>query len=269
MTLGIGTTGRRIWVMDLDRGVPVQLSDRDGGAAIYEEFESIWSLDGERVYFTSMRSGEMRIWTHAADGSGVDQMLVDDPNVLVPLEAIPDGRLFVMRTQAGALDIGVLDPADPGTVDWLTESPFNEAMPTVSPDGRWLAFASDELGDRFEIYVQPLLSDGPRLRVSVNGGVFPVWDPSDNGNIYYIGRDDAGEPAMLAARLEFSPEPRVVDEQTLFYRDDFSAWVDGGMLRPFDISPTDGRFLIPILDQSQGSDEMTVWVMLNWPARLQ
>lgn len=263
--IGVGTTGRRIWTMDLKRGIPVRLSESGDDRPLYEDFQALWSRDGARVYFASLRTGDFQIWSHAADGTGSDVRLIDNPDVIVPLASTPDDRLVVMRGPYPQADIGLLDPADPARVEWLIESRFSEITPSVSPDGRWIAYASNEIGGRYEIFVQSFPSGGVRERISRNGAAYPAWSP--DGELYYIGFDASGNPAMMAATLSTSNGLGIVAERVLFRKPVLTPFTQGGGLRPYDVSQIDGRILIALPVSSEFdpfTGRMTIWRMSNW-----
>lgn len=260
--VGAGTPRRRIWTMDLERGIPTQLSDSGDGAPIHEDFQAVWTRDGKRIYFQSLRSGIFQVWSHAADGSGTDERLVDNPEVRVPLAATEDDRLLVMRGSYDKADIGLLDPADPSVVDWLIETPFSEVTPSLSPDGHWMAYASNELGDRYQIYVQSFPRGDVKRRISRNGGAYPLWGLEGSNELYYFGSDDSGAPAMIAVTLELAPELRIVGDRVLWHEADVGLTQPFG-LRPYDISPKDGRFIVQRYE-ALVSDSMTIWLTRNW-----
>jgi serine/threonine-protein kinase len=270
--LGAGTSGRRIWTMDLARGIPIRLTEAGDTGPIYEDIQPLWTRDGAQIYFSSLRSGGFRIWSRAADGTGADEMLGAPADAIVPLAFAADDRLVVMRGPYAEADIGLLDPADPAQIDWLIESPSSEVTPALSPDGRWMAYASNETGGRYEVFVQSFPVGGPKLRVSGNGAAYPLWGPAGSGALYYIGFDGAGQPAMIAATLELSPELDVIDERVLFRQQVLGLYTQPAGLRPYDISPRDGRFLFNVAAPQQGNDPQasftTIWHLRNWTAAL-
>lgn len=139
-----------------------------------------WTPDGKRVVFISMRGSDIGIWWQPADGSGPAELLYKPE--IEPFEAIvsPDMKWLVFRTAPGARhsrDIFAVPLTGEKTVIPLVTSEHSETMPRVSPDGKWLAYQSNETG-RFEIYVRPFPGAGARAQVSDNGGTEPLWDAS-------------------------------------------------------------------------------------------
>jgi serine/threonine-protein kinase len=149
-----------------------------------------------------------------------------------------DGRWLVGRTDngtEGAGDlVGIRTNGDTTTVV-LVASPFTELQPSVSPDGRWLAYASNESG-RNEVYVRPFPNTGDgRWQVSTAGGGQPRWSP-DSKELYYL---DAAS-RMIAARIETSPTFGVAELRSMF---DASGFTLDAFHQSYDVSP-DGRAFI-------------------------
>ena len=139
------------------------------------------------IFWTSTRENVNRaIYRKASDGSGAEQSIwTGDPHVHIG-GVTPDGStLIVSLIQQQHVHLGAITIAD-GTLKPLLTTPFTNTTPALSPDGRWLAYASDESGQA-EVYVQPFPSMQGRTQVSAGGGSEPVW--SRNGReLYYRGQ---------------------------------------------------------------------------------
>jgi eukaryotic-like serine/threonine-protein kinase len=122
----------------------------------------------------------------------------------------------------------------------------------LSPDGRWLAYLSDETG-RFEVYVRPFPGSGPRAQVSTGGGTEPVWS-RDGGALFY-----RSGPALLRARLTTAPSPAVAARDTLFR----GAFLRDPSHANYDVA-ADGRFLM----LQNAADQSETLVVLNWAREL-
>ena len=167
-----------IWIYDVARDQLSRLTTDPG-----DDLAPTWTPDGRRVVFSSTRGGTVpNLYWQAADGSDEATRLADAPFVQFATSWHPSGRFLAFRQvnpQTGS-DLMIL-PFEgseasgwkPGTPTTLLNSRFEERMPEFSPDGRWLAYVSNESG-RFEVYVRPFPGPGSKWPVSVSGssGIF-------------------------------------------------------------------------------------------------
>jgi dipeptidyl aminopeptidase/acylaminoacyl peptidase len=156
------------------------------------------------------------------------------------------------------LDIFVLDPSDEGGPRTLLATDFNEDRPALSPDGRWIAYESDETGKR-EVYVRPYPDvDSGKWQVSTDGGTEPLWAP-DNSRLYFLANNK-----MMQAEVETEPTFQRRTPEALFDLDGFL--LGEAALRDYDVSADGDRFLMMKLgsgsDSSSGS--FRVVVIQNW-----
>jgi Tol biopolymer transport system component len=215
-----------------------------------------WSPDGRRVIYRAMGRGGTTLRWVRADGSGEGGVLVGPDGAPYDGVFTPDGRTLVYRTQdrrsivAVPLD-GTGAPAGPGRP--VVSSAFLTAAPRVSPDGRWLAYISDETG-KAEVYVRAFPGPGPRAQVSSGGGGEPQWS-RDGGAVYYRnGR------ALLAARLTTTPSLAVAGRDTLF-----TGGYLGDVTHPnYDVAP-DGRGFLML---QAAADESETLVVHGWAHEL-
>ena len=167
-----------IWVYDLAHGTRVRLTQQgnNGGPT--------WTPDGERVVFCSDRGNSFALYSAKADGSSEAQRL---PGTRIPAWHAwsPDARyLAITDVSLGQPDIWILPVGEGAKATPLRNSGSSEWGATFSPDGRWIAYASDESG-RFEVYLEPAPGhDGARHRVSSAGGEEPRW-PRKGGELFY------------------------------------------------------------------------------------
>ena len=170
-----------IWVYDLRRGGPSRRLTF-GGSNHYP----VWTRDGRRITFQSDRDGDYGLFWQLADGTAPAERLAK-PSSLgrdLPEAWSPDGKTltfseippFDSRVSALSLD---RSPA---------QRPLSQDLPaqhsTFSPDGKWLAYASTEIGNRREIFVQPFPATGAKYQISTEGGTTPMWAP-DQRSLYY------------------------------------------------------------------------------------
>ena len=182
---------RVLWVADLVRGTRTRLT--------FEEFasEPVWSPDGQWIAYDAPRG----VFRKRADGTGEPELLLASERPTYPDSFSPDGRVLVLSpdSESGQGDIVALsmDGDEPPTP--LVQTPANEWMADVSPDGRWLAYTSMETG-RPEVYVRPFGTEGGRWQASVDTGFEPHWSP-DGTELFY--RDGLGN--LYSIPVETSP----------------------------------------------------------------
>jgi serine/threonine-protein kinase len=238
-----------IWLYDLAAGTLTRLT-ADGSSDRPE-----WTPDGKRVLFRSERSYESSLWWQPADGSGpVEALLKVDGG---PWEGVlaPDGRTLVYRTirPGTGQDIWYVRLHGDRTPHPIATSSFNESHPRVSPDGRWVAYTSNESG-RSQVYVRPFPGPGARVQVSTAGGIEPIWSPDGRRLYYRSGR------ALVAVTVTTAPSFGVASRQVLFEGD----FVSTGPHPSYDVSPDGTQFLM----LKPTGDEPQIVVVHDWLAEL-
>jgi serine/threonine-protein kinase len=162
-----------------------------GAAANYRP---VWTSDGQRIAFTSdpAKVGVPNIYWQRADGTGEVQRLTESDNPQGSSFWHPSGRFlaFTETNPQSAFDIMILPMEGSEAGGWKPGKPFaflnspkNETMAMFSPDGRWIAYTSDETG-RFEVYVRPFPGPGAKWQISTNGGLWPSWSPQGRELFY-------------------------------------------------------------------------------------
>jgi len=183
--------GSTIWVYDLPSGTFTPIA-KDGN---FPE----WSGDGKRVLFRFSYNGKPGVWWQPADGSANAELLYQPDEVFNEAIASADGKWLLYRTAPGThnRDIyGVQLDGDRKPV-LLVGGPAQESHMRISPDGKWMAYQSNESG-QFEIYVRPFPNNGARVQVSNQGGAEPLWARS-GGAIFYRTLLDGVESAAVKA----------------------------------------------------------------------
>ena len=195
--------GNDIYIYDIARNTFTQLTFSDAGHCC-----PLWTPDGDRVVFSSTRDGPPNLYMKDADGTGEVERLTesDDPHVAYAWS--PDGDTLVLWNND---DLHTWSSDSAPTPTPLFETLFAENRPSMSPDGRWIAYESNEDGV-FEVYVRPFpdVDDG-KWKVSTQGGTHPVWSP-DGSELFYVSGD-----AMMVAPITSDPtfqhgNPEVVFE---------------------------------------------------------
>jgi serine/threonine-protein kinase len=239
-----------LWIFDLPRGTRSRLTFEANGNGYTTA--PVWSRDGTRVIFSSDAGGDFDIYSQAADGSRPAELLLKRPHDQFPNSFAPDGTLvFSEAHPSTGEDLWVLSPD--GKASPLRVTPFNEDSAVFSPDGRWLAYPSDETG-RYEIYVQAYPGGGKRIAVSTGGGVGPKWTRDGKELIYWTG--DAVVAAALRPDGTFAASRRLFDRSSFF-----QVWGD-----TLDVSLDGRRFLM--IRRDPGSVPRQLNVILNWSEEL-
>jgi Tol biopolymer transport system component len=224
----------------------------------------VWAPDGTRIVFSSARRGVYDLYQQRTSGAGVEERLLASDQTKVPGSWSADGRfvLYVSLDPQTNSDLWVVPMVGDRTPSVVLKTPFREAYGAFSPDGRWVAYHSNESG-RPEIFVRPFVppgaagpATGGQWQVSTAGGVFPVWR-RDGKELYYL--NPAG--AMMAAPITVTgatldPGAPVVLFPTRIY----GGAADSPIGRQYDVAP-DGRFLINTELESAAAP---ITLLQNW-----
>jgi serine/threonine-protein kinase len=250
-----------IWTWDFARETPTRLTFDPG-----LDRAPIWSPDGRRIAFSSQREGGIgNLFWQAADGTGRVEKLSDLRTQQFPTSFSPDGTklLFWEVGSETAWDMGVVGLQDDRKATGLLKTSFNELNPEVSPDGKWLAYQSDESG-QYEVYVRPFpnVEDSGKWQVSNDGGTRPVWSRNGRDLFYLV------EPGrVMTVPIQPGPTFTYGNAQMVF---------DGPYLAPnaartYDVSPDGKRFLMIKEAPRQGNDpapEPKLVLIQNWVEEL-
>jgi serine/threonine-protein kinase len=254
LAIGTGRTagGLGIWVKQLDRGAFTRLTF--GG----RDRRPVWSPDGSLIAFVRDTANTGYAAVIPADGSGPVRTLVRIPRQIQEVSWSRDGRWVLVRTDntnAGGGDI-VAARANTDTIGTtVITSSAMELNPAVSPNGRWLAHASDESG-RDEVYVRPFPGPGGRWQVSTGGGFQPVWSP-DGRELFFLTLDGR----MMVATVRDGAAFAVADVRYLF---DASGFVLDAFHQSFDITPDGRHFVFLSPTRTAGADQPQLVEVDNW-----
>jgi Tol biopolymer transport system component len=203
-----GRQGRDVWVLDLStRGLSRITSKGDA-------HDPVWTPDGHHVTYLSLGTSEGPVFTASADGDAGERHMTIH-GLIHPGVWLPDGRRYLAgygEIENGPSDIVILN-ADGGPPEPVVTSPYEEHSPALSPDGRLMAYMSDETGVR-QVYVRGLSRQGGRILVSEGPGEEPVWS-RDGRRLYYIEHQGAAS-RLLAAHIDSAKPgalPRVASRE--------------------------------------------------------
>jgi hypothetical protein len=174
-----------IWIYAVGRSVRTRFTfgptDHD---------EGIWSPDASHIAFAKYQNGRSDLYQKAVSGAGAEEALLEDDSPKIPSSWSPDGRYLLYDRFSGATgwDMFVLPLFGDRKPFAFLQTQFNEFLGRFSPDGRWVAYSSNESG-RSEIYVAPFPGPGGKWQVSTGGGAFPRWR-GDGSEIFYLALDN-------------------------------------------------------------------------------
>ena len=226
-----------IWIYDLDQETFSRLTF--GGVRHRYPF---WNPDGSEVGFSSDRDyGFSALYARPADLSGDTRLLFGDPDVTSTEGSwTPDGRRLVFRrgsiTLNDNVDLVHAAPDSDSTAVVILDTPALELNPSLSPDGRWLVYTSNETGQP-EVYVRPFPGPGGRSQVSTEGGTQPVWAHSGR-EILYISWTTPFPLVVATVRTE--PDFAVESRKELFAWD---VYLRSSGHPAWDLAPDDLRIL--------------------------
>jgi len=238
-----------IWVRELRLGTTRRLTTGGQGSAQMP----VWSRDGSRIFFASNRSGDWDLYSVSA-GGGPATSLLARKGTQFPVSEAPDGTLlFDERSLATGNGADLWTLARNGAVSPLIVSPASKVDGQFSPDGRLVAYVSDETG-RAEIYLRPVADPAGTVAVSSEGGSEPKWAP--NGKELFYRRGDAffAVAVSSAGRLAVGESRKLFETPALFGRYSNHAG--------YAVSPDGNRFLI--LRPDPRAIPRQINVVLNW-----
>ena len=240
-----------VWIKQLDRGPVSRLTFAgDYNAA------PTWTPDGRLVTYVSLSQGRPAVRRVAADGSGGDSLLFEFDRDIHYAETSRDGRWLVVSVAVGSDDILALRVGQDTLPRPVLAEPFDEFLPALSPDGRWLAYVSDESG-RYEVYLRPFPdTHTAKWQLSTDGGTEPLWR-ADGRELFFRSLD---RTRVLSVGLGGGPTaatPRVVAR--LPATDDF----EGNPRNRLYDAAANGRFLM--IQRANATDVSgDLVVVLNW-----
>ncbi len=230
-----------VWTWDLKDNSPGQTLQRltfDPGTDTYP----IWTHDG-RIILNSSRQGRQNVYRRAADGTGAEERLTQSSSNQRPLALSPGDRdlVFEQQTPESAWDLMRVVPDGSSTAEVLLNTPFDERNADLSPDGRWMAYESNESGQT-EVYVRPFPNVKDAIyRVSTNRGRSPAWAPSGRELFFVNGSTMYAVAVQLAPTFRHGSPVALFDAPSILF--DTRQMAGGGAYRMYDVSRDSQRFL--------------------------
>ncbi len=245
-----------VWIYEWERDTLSRLTFYPGGpGSLGGDYKAVWTPDGGRIVFRSNRPNRsaFNLYWQRSDGAGDAQRLTEGSHNQQPGSWHPSGTYLAFSEESGETnpDLWILPVDGDETSGWkigkptvFLKTPFVEGEPMFSPDGRWLAYQSNESG-RNEVYVRPFPGPGGKWQISTNGGMYPAWSRK-RAELFYQG---FGPQIMVASYRA---------EGGSFQADQPRLWTEPGFLlrpryRSFDLHPDGNRFALAAVPQTQAA----------------
>ncbi len=240
---------RQVWVYDSNRSMASRLTG--DGRAIFQ----VWMPDAKRLVFGWYQSGQSNLYWQPADGSAPMERLTVSDNGQFPGSFSPDGATlaFCESHPETNNDILLLDMKSRKVVPFLN-SKADEGWPEISPCGRWIAYVSDESGQR-EVWIRSFPGQGNRLQISHEGGSEPAW-AKDGRQLYYRQGAQVWAADIRTEGEVASGKPSLVFEQRGF--------ASGNPIRGWDVYPDGQGFLMVKLDEGKQQPVTEIILVQNW-----
>jgi Tol biopolymer transport system component len=245
-----------VWVADLDRNSTSRLTfdpNADG--------DPVWSPDGSRILFSSNRAGngQANLYLKSSAGAGDDELLFQSDSEKYPHSWSKDGQNiffenWIPKAKSAIWVLPLTGDRQPKPV--LQSNSFDQATPKISPDGRFLAYSSNESG-RYEVYVQPFPTTGGKWQISSGGGGLPIWRP-DGKELFFLV--EGGKLMSVEIKTEGGFQtgvPRQLFQANIKYR---------GQGVPYDVRADGQAFLVNLYSERNSVAPLTI--VLNWTATL-
>jgi serine/threonine-protein kinase len=257
--------GLDIWIWEIARRALTQLTFHPA-----LDTAPVWTPDGRRVVFSSSRAGgPLNLYWQPSDGTGTLDRLTDSPSAQRAFDFTPDGQRLLLAdgvSTAEPQDLGLMSLAGDRPVNWLTRTTFSEVSAAISPDGRWIAYESDEEGQR-RVWVRPFPDvDRDRWLVSPGGGSQPLW--ARNGReLFFLAPDGT----LMGIPVDAVPVGAPFTLRTplaVTISGPYRTRTGNQAGRTYDIAPDGKRFLRIKVEADAGSGPTRFVIVQNWVEEL-
>ncbi len=240
-----------IWIYDLERNTPTRFTFDPS-----DEFGPLWSRDDSRVLFSAARKNPGDIYQRDSAGTAKEEPLLSSNAFKMALDWSPDGRVLLLQVDdpraPTQMDLWTYSVADGKATPFL-QTTANEILGRFSPDGRWIAYVSNESGKE-EVYVVPFPGPGGKWQISTAGGRAPHWTRGGSEIVYQAPGDEIMAVEVRAASTFQAGIPTALFKTHL-------RPPPGGQ---FDVTPDGERFLVNLRPADEISDPVTL--VQNWAA---
>jgi Tol biopolymer transport system component len=245
------SAGGDVWLEDVTRHVITRLTSHPA-----YDWMPVWSPDGKSIVFASNRGGVMDLYEKSISGSEPELQILKSEKRKIPTDWSRDGKFIVFQQEDPKTkwDLWLLPMTGERKPLPILQSEFNETVGVLSPDGKWLAYTSDETGSE-QVYVQRLAvrptigrtdtTSNGKWRISTNGGREPRWR-GDGKELFYLN----GDRKVMSTSIKMSPSFEAAIPAELFASTDY--------IYNYDVTPDGRRFLISIQFELIGSDPITI-----------
>jgi serine/threonine-protein kinase len=273
VALDIRSPAQDIWVWDLGRETlsPVNLDPA-------VDLAPLWTPDSRRIVWSSSRAGgNPNLYWQSADGTGPVERLTTSERAQFAMSVTPDGSRVILFSPSAASGVGALAATDLFTMPMdargqppvpLLQSTAQKVAAEISPDGRWLAYQSDESGRR-EVFVRPFPDvETARWQISTEGGTRPAWSRKGDELFYLDDNDQLTAVRIQTSGTTFMPGKPV---RVLSGKYVAGSTTRGYDLRSYDVSADGQRFLMlkETASTSAAVPQPTMTIVLNWIGELE
>jgi Tol biopolymer transport system component len=241
--------GRDVWTVDVARALRTRLTFDP-----VTEVGPVWSADSTRIFFLRSSVGSFQ---KPSSGAGTEEQIAGVTGL--PGDMSRDGKFLLLTTPPTTAGTGIdllVWPQGAQKATPFLQTPFNEQRPVFSPDGRWVAYDSNESGTP-QVYVRSFPNPGGKWQVSTKGGTYPRWR-KDGKELYYVSPDNT----LMAAAVTTSGDAFQPGAVTAL----FPLRIRQGLRSPYDVTQDGQRFLVNTASEQTTSAPVTL--VVNWPAAL-
>ncbi len=244
-----------VWLFETKRGVLSRFT-----SDVADDVGPVWSPDGDRIVFSSNRKGIADLYEKSATAGGSEDLLLSTAQDKTAMDWSPDGRFLLFHSEDAkrSFDIWALPMGGNGKPFPIVQTDFADERAQFSPDGKWIAYQSDESG-RVEIYVHPFPGPGNRWPISTNGGSQVHWR-RDGKEMFYVALDGR----LMAVPIKVAMNggaPEVGTPVTLFAPRLGGAVQQADYRHQYMVSSDGDRFLVATVTEQANSP---ITVILNW-----